>query len=258
MSLSMSACLWRAGAKWGVLQMAKAARRPDVLRRIGSGVAIALSMAAASLGPPALSQDFSRGFDWPAMDAQAIPDARLGAVLESAIQEARQAAEYSRQGEAAASRANRLVRLRSAFGRGPQLQIVGDGVTMEAVSYGDEGRALFGDLSWASGAKLTGSLSESIGEYQPPEESSIRRFAGFLTGTISPDATPMTGEFIFKTGDQFFGSYLTGRNALGVYASANGEFRFVGEIDFTAPAFRPLQGNLVDRNGRTIAVVRMP
>lgn len=221
-------------------------------------VAAFFAMTLAAVGSPSLSQDFSRSFDWPNVDDQAIPDARLRDILIAAVDEAEQAAEYSRQGISAASRANRLVRVRSAIGRGPQPQIVGDGVTMSAVAYGDEGGSMFGELAWASGATMTGALSQSMGEYRPPLESSVQRFTGFVFGTTNPDAVPMTGDFEFKTGDHFVGSFNTGRNALGVYASADGALRFVGEIDFYTPAFRPIRGNLLDRNGRTLAVVREP
>lgn len=237
--------------------MNRIVRRRKSSSGLPSLVVVAGAIALASSAYSSLAQDFSRTFDWPAVDAQAIPDARLREVLASAIAEARQASEYSRQGEAAASRASRLVRLRSAIGRGPQPQTVGDGVTMAAVAYGDQGGAMFGDLLWASGAKLTGALTESMGEYIPPEESSVRRFAGFVTGTTNPDATPMTGEFEFKTGDRFLGSFMTGRNAIGIYSSADGGLRFIGEIDFSAPAFRPLRGNLLDRQGNTLAVVNV-
>lgn len=220
-------------------------------------VALAVVTMMVVAASPALSQDYSRTFEWPSVDPHAIPDARLRNVLASATEEARQAADYSRQGTTAASQARRLVGIRTAIGRGPQPQTVGDGVVMAAVPYGDEGGSVFGELTWANGATLTGALSVSMGAYDPPIESSVQRFTGFVWGATNPVATPMTGHFDFKSGDSFLGSYRTGHNAIGVYASADGSRRFVGEIDFSAPAFRPLRGNLMDRDGRTLAVVNV-
>lgn len=126
---------------------------------------------------------------------------------------------------------------------------------MSAVPYGDDGGAMFGELSWANGAKLTGVVNNGMGEYEPAPESSLRRFSGWVWGVTNPVPVPMRGEFEFRNGERFTGSYNAGSNASGVYVSADGERRFVGEIDFEAGSYRPMRGQLEDRRGRVLAVV---
>lgn len=208
--------------------------------------------AVIVLASPAAAQSslYPTQFAWPATDPQAIPDARLGDIISEARREADESAGQASEGRAAAGQARRLVAVRSAIGRAPQRVIVGDGVVMAAVPYGDAGGEMFGTLAYSSGAAFTGSVNSSIGEYSGAPESSISRFRGWVYAN-----EPMTGVFEFKNGETFTGSILAGSNASGIYVSADGDHRFVGIVDFTGGAFRPVRGQVEDRRHHVLAVI---
>lgn len=216
------------------------------------GMAVAIATATGEAHSQALYPD---RLEWPQPDPYAIPDARLRDVLASAKEDARKAASEAHAGGRAAGQARRITGLRNAIGRGPQPQIIGDGVVMSAVPYGDDGGTMFGELAWANGGKFVGVVSSAIGEYVPPTESALARFSGWVFGPAQSAPTPMTGEFEFKNGERFTGSFNAGSNASGIYVSADGERRFVGTIDFLAGSYRPMKGQLEDRRGRLLAVV---
>jgi len=214
--------------------------------------AIILTALIALTAFPALAQT-PRQFEWPQTDPHAIPDARLNCVIQSARDDAREAEGKARAGHGVAGQAERVTGLRIAIGRGPQPITVADGVVMKAVPWGDAEGAQLGTLTWTDGAVLTGAVSQSLGVFKPAPESSLKEFRGWMYFN-----DPATGVFEFKTGERFTGSYNAGTNASGVYESADGSRRFIGEIDFDGGSFLPVVGQVYDRSGKVIAVVRRP
>lgn len=215
--------------------------------------ALCFSVVSASHGALAQAELFPERFEWPSEDPSTIPDARLGDDLEQARGEAREAAQRAREARLVAGQARRLVALRETVGRGPQATTIGDGVVMRAV---DAGAGLRGTVEWADGSILTGAVAAGLGDFEPSPESALSEFEGWVYGTTAPIPTPMTGVFLFKSGDQFTGSYNAGTNARGVYVSSSGDRRFVGEVNFEAGGYLPIRGQVEDSRGRVLAVVR--
>lgn len=197
---------------------------------------------ALGLATPAAAQ-----FEWPVSDPTRIPDVRIAPYVDAARDDAREAGQRAREGEAAAGQARRLVGLRSAVGRGPKPITVADSVVRSAVEYDG---FLKGSLTWETGAVFTGDLSGMTGVSEPEPESALSAFSGTMYG-----AWPMTGVFTFRNGDEFRGRYNAGSNASGIFTEAGSQRRFIGIIDFEAGGYRPLRGYVVDRRGQLLAVV---
>lgn len=198
---------------------------------------------AASFPVPAFAQ-----FAWPDADTGSLTDAGLTSDIQIARGDAQAAEREARIGDASAGQARRTIALRSALGRGPEPERVSDGLTRLFVR--DEG-VMLGTLTWESGVRFTGDLSEMFGVYEPEPDSQLLRFSGWLQR-----ARPMTGVFEFRNGDEFRGQYNLGSNASGTYTEAGGERHFIGLIDLSAGVYRPLRGFVEDRRGRVLAVVR--
>lgn len=124
---------------------------------------------------------------------------------------------------------------------------------MTATTYDGERGPMLGHVSYPSGAGMIGLFGPDIGLYTASPESLLSDFSGWVYGATSSNPQPMDGIFSFRNGYSFTGQENGG---IGIYATADGERRFVGKIDFEHGSFRPLVGILEDRRGRLLATVR--
>lgn len=201
---------------------------------------------------PAHAQLFKQ-FEWPAVNANVIPDVRLRDVVHDAIEEAREAEGRARQASLFAGQASRRDGARSAVGLKTQPVTIAEGTVMTATSYhGRTGPAL-GVIAYANGATMRGAFGgPDAGTYTAAPESMLASFTGWVFGATTADPNPLEGLFTFRNGDTFTGDANSG---LGVYVEAGGGRRFVGKADMRNGAFRPLEGNVVDRQGKLLATV---
>ena len=216
-----------------------------------------MAMAAFCLGSVGAhaKDDVPAGFDWPATQAGVIPDLRLSDVLRDARNEAREAQGRSREAQQAAGQARRRAGLRGFVGLGAQPVTVDSGTVMRAVSYHGSDGPMLGEISYASGATMTGVFGPNLGVFVSAPESPVAEFRGWVQSAASAHPYAMVGVFHYRNGERFSGCYCAGNNARGVYEAADGQRRFVGTIDFTGDRPRPLQGIVEDRQGRLRAVL---
>lgn len=216
-----------------------------------------MAMAALCLGSAGVYADSGvpAGFEWPATQAGAVPDLRLSDVLRDARSEAREAQGRSREAQQAAGQARRRAALRGFVGLGMQPVTVDSGTVMRAVPYHWNDGPMLGEISYATGATMTGVFGPNLGVFISAPESPVAEFRGWVQSAASAHPYAMVGVFHYRNGERFSGCYCAGNNARGVYQAADGQRRFVGMVDFTGENPRPLQGIVEDRQGRLLAVV---
>lgn len=215
---------------------------------------------AACIGSAAIGQEaplIPVTFEWPAIQADAIPDLRVSQDVRSAEDAAREARSQATIARRIAGQEKRRAGVQGLFGVKPS-RATTDGETIVDATRGTSAGAKLGTVTYAWGSKMTGSLSEGLGVYEASADSPLSRFSGFVLGATGSRPFPTDGIFEWKNGDTFTGS-LTGSGiaASGVYVSANGDRKFVGVIDLNQSEFRPLRGHLFDRSGKLLAVVNV-
>lgn len=196
-------------------------------------------------------------FEWPTVQANAIPDQRLSRSVSEARAEARDAAGRARSGERAAAQAKRLQAVRSAVGTGAHPVTIGDETVMTAneIDMGSGVKSAFGTVTYPTGASMVGEFGPDVGIYSPDRSAVLKSFRGWVWGAQTPSPVPMIGIFEFRNGDSFSGGH-SGRSARGIYSSADGQKRFVGEVDFNGGTYLPVNGILEDGQGKLLANVR--
>lgn len=217
--------------------------------------------ALLCVGTVAIAQDaplIPITFEWPAPEPNVLPDLSVRDAVQGAIDSARDARTQASLARRLAAQAKRRAGLQGVFGINPN-RATTDGETELAATRGTSGGAILGTVKYASGAEMTGSLSDNMGVYTGAPESPLLRFSGFVWGATESHPSPRTGIFEWKNGDTFVGS-ITGSGNLsqGVYIDANGGRRFIGTIDLSESQFRPVKGGMKDGSGKLLAIVRAP
>jgi hypothetical protein len=195
-------------------------------------------------------------FEWPADQEGVIPDARLFEDVEDAHSAAREALGRAGDGKAAARQAKMREGVGDFIGLGAKPMTIAGGTVMTAVPYDGEYGPMLGEVDYPSGARMVGLFGPDVGRFEASEVSALDEFIGWVWGATTANPAPADGVFRFRNGESFTGkTYNAGETGKGYYASADGERRFVGEIDFSGGYWRPVRGIVEDRKKRLKAVV---
>ena len=210
------------------------------------------------VGAPACAQDappIPVEFQWPATEVGAIPDLREKEAVRRAIDVAREARSQALEARRIAFQEKARAGVQGRIGLHPS-HATTDGETEITVTRGTSSGAKLGVVTYASGARMTGSLSENVGVYTGSPDSQLGRFSGFVWGATGSHPSPTTGIFEWKNGDTFVGSITgKGNHSEGIYTDADGGRKFVGTVDLSESEFRPVDGYLEDDSGQLLAVV---
>jgi hypothetical protein len=219
------------------------------------GILVVLAVASGS-AIAASQSDVIEHFEWPTVQANAIPDLRLSSTISDARSEAREAESRARDAQRATGQAHRREKLKGSVGLGAKPVTIDSGTTMTADEFPPGNHNyLLGTIKYPGGTVMEGAFGPDVGTFTPTEEFPLERFRGWVYGARTSTPIPMVGIFNFRGGDSFSGSYNTGGNASGIYSSTDSSMRFVGEIDFRGATWIPLRGVLENKDGRVLAVV---
>lgn len=222
------------------------------MRVIMAAIAVSLLSGFSHASP---NGEDPYGFHWPETQAGALPDLRLAEIIASARGEERDAKARAREARQAAAQARRRTSARAFIGLETQAVTVDSGTVMRAMPYYGEDGPMLGEISYATGAKMTGVFGPDIGVFVSAPEAPVAEFRGWVQHAVSADPNAMVGVFDYRNGERFSGCYCAGSNARGAFESADGGRRFIGQIDLTGERPRPLQGIVEDKRGRLLAVV---
>lgn len=209
--------------------------------------------ALAVLATPCAAQTADR-FEWPDANPNVLPDARLGEVVESAKEAARQGADRAWEARKVALQARVKRSLRGAVGLGGKPTIIAAGTVMTAVPFNGEGGVRVGTVTYPSGASMTGAFGPDLGIYDASFTSSIAEFAGWCFGARTSSPDPMDGEYRFRSGDTFVGT-RSADTYEGVYESADHTRKFVGTMLLNTASPRPVRGIMKDGHGHLLMTV---
>lgn len=213
---------------------------------------------AACIGSAAIAQEaplIPVEFEWPAAQTDAMPDLRIRDDVRAAEDAAREARSQATIARRVAAQEKRRAGVQGLVGLRPS-RATTDGETVVDATRGTSTGAKLGTVTYAWGAKMTGSLGDGLGVYLAAIDSPLSRFSGFVWGATENRPFPTNGIFEWKNGDTFTGSFTgSGSGASGIYIDASGNRKFVGVIDMSQSEFRPIRGYLLDQSGKLLAVV---
>ncbi|WP_300380404.1 hypothetical protein [Henriciella sp.] len=227
-----------------------------------AGVAFASSADAEQITHQT-EANASLEFNWPDINSDIIPDARVKGAVRGARENYQRAINAAERANASAGKLPGYIEEGEPF-----REIVSEGVILEGVLF-DKGvppqQKLFaGEIEYETGSTARGLVAflyypdmsnwgEVVADFAP--EKPYSQFEGDMKRPSEAGAYPMEGVLTYRNGDTFTGLFYTWGGASGIYEAANGKRSFSGDFDTVGLMMHPKKGVVEDQNGQLLSVV---